>query len=66
MNTLTINRYQTLGRRLRIRWQHEPELPRALYFGLTVRVVEAGEQLAVIEWEGHRMLVEAADVEVRS
>jgi len=37
--------------------------PKAKYFGMTVTVVQRMEQLAVIDWEGHRLLVEVGDLE---
>ena len=50
-------------------WTEPPKvesLPKAKYFGMTVRVVQMMTQLAVIDWKGNRMLVEVSDlVEVR-
>jgi hypothetical protein len=37
-------------------------LPKASYWGVTVGVVDWGNQLAIVELAGHRMLVEVADL----
>ena len=63
--TQIIHSYSTQATRTRP-WENwvEPTVTTARYCGLIVKVVEAGNHLAVIDWDGHRLLVEVGDLEV--